>query len=420
MMYGSGKTRMQRWSAGVCLGVLAGLLANPVAAASHELTAVFRPDPGNPMVNKFKNTTPISSVCLGHIPAQCQQLGILSLRDNSFRATANAPMPAHFIGEPDARKGAMFKVPSDWRRVQVTHKETNEVETVEVRIAGIGVTWYVPHVGYWQLPGKNWDTMWRNNPPSPCQRTGFLAASVNSGWFFWIVPENAGACTITPGKEIPQLRYSFMEYAYELRTPNPLGMSTGQYTGSITYTMMPGGDFDFGDLMIPDDNLQTFNFTLDVEHTLKVEVPPGGNRVELLPQGGWQAWLQRNRRPERLFRDQTFNLSASSRFKMRLECEHTDGGDNCSIYEPSSGHAVPLNIAVTLPANITDGAGQPVNRRRLVRSGSGTELFLPGQYIDRKPGTLHFEVGSKDVEEMLTGVSKTYRANVTVIWDSEV
>ncbi len=220
--------------------------------------------------------------------------------------------------------------------------------------------------------------------------------------------------------DIPRLRYYNFEYTYELRTPNPLGMSTGQYTGSIAFTIGPNMDFDFGDMMIPTDNLLTFDFTLDVEHTLKVDVPPGGNRIELLPQGGWQAWLQRNRRPERLFRDQTFNLSASSRFRMRLECQHSDGGDNCSIYEPSSGHAVPLNMAVTLPAGITDSAGQPVNRRRLVRDGSGTEMFLPGHYLDRKPGTLHFEVGSKDVEEMLTGANKTYRGFVTVIWDSEV
>jgi hypothetical protein len=414
-------TRTYSWRlfAGLCIGLAGGLLAGPTMAASHELTAVFRPDPSNPLVNKFKNTTPISSVCAGHIPAQCERLGIFSLRDESFRADSNALMPANFVGQPNARVGAMFKVPSDWRPVQVTHRSTGETETVEVRIAGVGSTWHAPHVSHWNRPGTFWDFLWRN-PPAPCQATGFFTASVSAGTFFWIVPENAGACTIHPGKEIPTLRYGALEYAYELRTPNPLGMSTGQYTGSISYTLMPGGDFDFGDIMIPNDNVLTFNFTLDVEHTLKVEMPPGGNRVELLPQGGWQAWLQRNRRPERLFRDQTFNLSVSSRFRMGLECQHTDGGDNCSIFEANSGHAVPLHIAVTLPANITDASGQSVNRRRLVRDGSGTELFMPGHYVDRKPGTLHFEVGSKDVEEMLTGVNKTYRGNVTVVWDSEV
>jgi hypothetical protein len=120
-----------------------------------------------------------------------------------------------------------------------------------------------------------------------------------------------------------------------------------------------------------------------------------------------------------LFRDQTFNLSASSRFKMQLECQY-NGGNECSVYEPASGHAVPVNVFVSLPGGITDASGLPVNRRALSRDGSGTELFMPGYYVDRRPGTLHFEIGREQVEEMLTGSGKTYRGNVTVIWDSEV
>ena len=95
-------------------------------------------------------------------------------------------------------------------------------------------------------------------------------------------------------------------------------MSGGQYTGSITYTMGPGGDYDFGDVMVPNKNALTFNFILSVEHDLKVDIPPGGNRIELLPEGGWQAWLNRGRAPARLYRDQTFRIAASSRFKMQL------------------------------------------------------------------------------------------------------
>ena len=138
-----------------------------------------------------------------------------------------------------------------------------------------------------------------------------------------------------------------------------------------------------------------------------------------MPQGGWQSWLQHNRKPERLFRDQTFNLSASSQFKMTLECEH-EGGNTCALQEPVSGRTVRMNIAVSLPNGMTDASGQPVHRRPLLRDGSGTQLFQPGYYVDRKPGTLHFEVARQDVEAMLGGDGKTYAGNVTVIWDSEV
>jgi hypothetical protein len=196
-------------------------------------------------------------------------------------------------------------------------------------------------------------------------------------------------------------------------------MSAGHYTGSISYSIGPGQDFDFGDVMIPNDNNLIFNVRLDVEHTLKVEIPPGANRVELLPQGGWQAWLNQGRKPTRLFRDQTFNLSASSRFKMNLECQYPEG-NTCAVSEPVSGDKVPLNVSVTLPSGLADGTGQPVHRRPLLSNGSGTELFQPGHYVDRKPGALHFEIVQDHVEQMLTGDEKTYSGNVTVVWDSQV
>ncbi|WP_339493043.1 hypothetical protein [Pseudomonas sp. EA_15y_Pfl2_R67] len=73
-----------------------------------------------------------------------------------------------------------------------------------------------------------------------------------------------------------------------------------------------------------------------------------------------------------------------------------------------------------IPEGLTDGANQPVNRRPLLLDGSGTELFQPGYYVDRKSAMLHFEVGSNGVEQMLDHGAKAYTGNVTVIWDSEV
>jgi len=209
-----------------------------------------------------------------------------------------------------------------------------------------------------------------------------------------------------------------MEYAYELRTPNPLGMSSGQYTGSITYSMGPGGDYDFGDVMMPSKNSLTFNFTLSVEHDLKVEVPPGGNRIELVPQGGWQAWLNQGRKPTRLFRDQTFTISASSRFKMQLACERVIG-DSCAL-KNADGHEVPLDISVSLPHGLSREDGAAVNRQPLLLSGVGTELFQPGFYVNRRPGTLHFEVKKEHADTMVTQGGTTYSGQVSVIWDSEL
>jgi hypothetical protein len=47
--------------------------------------------------------------------------------------------------------------------------------------------------------------------------------------------------------------------------------------------------------------------------------------------------------------------------------------------------------------------------------------FRPGFYVDRAPGTLHFEIAPNYVDYMIQpGVSSSYSGNITVIWDSEV
>lgn len=386
-------------------------------ALVQDISAAFRPDPSNPMVNEFVNTTPESGVCPGHIPTVCKALGIFSIRTNSLTATSNGPIRADHT---DPRQGAMWKLPSEWRDVQVTHLGTGDTETVQFRMAGIGHRWdLAPRSWVWDRPlgSDNWRSFWRYAPP-PCSSTGYAATALNWALFFWIVPENAGICNRVPTTDITLMWYSLTEYAYAIRTPNPLKMDAGQYTGTITYSIGPGGDVDFGDVMVPSDNVFTFNFTLDVDHQLKVEVPPGGNRIQLEPQGGWQAWLQNGRKPSRLFRDQTVNLWASSHFKMTLECPEPVG-NTCSVRN-EAGHQVPLDIAVTLPPGLTDAAGRPVKRLPLLLDGSGSELFQPSMFVDRKPSTLHFEVKADAVAQMLEQPGSTYSGSATVVWDSEI
>ncbi|MCK1791436.1 hypothetical protein [Pseudomonas violetae] len=399
--------------------LIVGLLSNSVTplatAAVQEITAVFRPDSSNPQKNIFENTTPQSGICPGHIPQRCEALNIFSIRTLDITFESNRSIPA---GHESEREGAMFKVPSAWRDLTVVHSETGAVETVQMRIAGIGGRWDTsrpPGVTAFGPQAANW-----GGAPAPCVPSGYIAAATSYLLWFWIVPEGAGACSRTAQLDIPWLKYTTFEYAYELKTPNPLGMSTGQYTGSIVFGIGPGEDFDFGDTMIPNDNNLIFNFTLDVQHTLKVEIPPGGNRVELVPQGGWQAWLTQGRKPTRLFSDQTFNVSSSTRFKMNLDCQYSTDGNRCSVRDSVFGHVVPLDVSVTLPNGLVDASAQPVTRRPLRRDGIGTELFLPSFYVDRKPGTLHFEIAQDEVGEMLKpGIGRSYSGSVTVIWDSE-
>nr|WP_092394879.1 MULTISPECIES: hypothetical protein [unclassified Pseudomonas] len=395
----------------------------PTASAlTQEISAIFRPDPAKPMENKFTNTTPVSGYC-AQLPRECEIAGMFSIRmpitfDSSKAIEAN---------HSDYRQGATFKVPSDWRPVTVINSGTGESEVVEIRVSGIGSQYRlsvspVELVGGGSVYGaheKLWGSAWVY-APAPCRYSGVGLYSTYQYAFFWKAPQQA-ACSKQAKYRVPDMRYTYLDFAYELRTPNPLKMSAGHYTGTLSYSVGPGQDFDMGDVMLPNDSVISLNFNLEVQHTLKVEVPPGGNKVVLEPQGGWQAWLNQGQKPTRLFRDQTFHISASSRFKMGLQCQFAGSSDNtCLLWAPSSGQLVPVNISVTLPNGLTDAAGQPVNRRRLYLDGSGTELFQPGHYIDRRPGTVHFEVARNQVEEMLAGEAKNYMGNVTVIWDSEV
>ncbi|WP_458131541.1 hypothetical protein [Pseudomonas sp. R3-41] len=389
-------------------------------ALSRDITAVFRPDPSKPNENTFLNTTPVSGHCASN---PCYSMFSIRL---PLTADGNSAIQAN---HQDPRQGAMFSVPTNWRPVQVTHTGTGESETVEVRWSGFGSKHrFTPNViqlvggGVSALEAHDmlWGGRWGAHPPPPCRYVSGGGFDDRVYTFFLRTPTE-GACAKTARYLLPAgtMNYEYLDFAYELRTPNPLKMSSGQYTGSLTYSIGPRQDIDLSDVMVPSDSALTLNFKLDVEHILKIDVPPGGNRVELVPQEGWQSWLNSGRKPTRLFRDQRFHISASSRFKMMLECEQVSG-NTCAVSEAGSGHAVPVDISVTLPNGLTDGAGQPVNRRRLLRDGSGTELFQPGQYVDRGPGTLHFEIGRDSVEQMLDSGAKAYSGSVTVVWDSEV
>ncbi len=397
----------------------------PVMSASMDISAVFRPDPSRPMDNKFINQTPVTGHCQLQ-PEFCKEKGLFSLLA-PIDFVSVAPIEAR---HSDSRKGAFFRVPGQWQVLRVRNAVTNEYSELEVRIASIGGRYILPDTAE-NLVGEGeptsvqgWHTRlwgdWTWYPPGPCQATGGMYTAPDTRTFFWMTPI-ASECAATANYRISNLSYDKMQIGYELRTPNPLGMSSGLYTGDWTYTVGPGMDFDMGDIMMPSSSTLTLNFILDVQHTLKVDVPPGGNRVELVPQGGWQSWLTQGRKPTRLFRDQTFNISASSRFKMQMECQYSHDSRTCAVLEPVSGHSVPLNVSVSLPHGLTDADGQAVDRRPLRLDGSGTTLFQPGFYVDRKPGTLHFEIPATQVGEMIhPGQARQYSGSVTVIWDSDI
>jgi hypothetical protein len=391
------------------------LSVSPAQAANLEIRALFQPDPAQPSKNQFVNQTPNSGYCVSY-PAQCAESNMFSIE-----------VPVRFTSYRDLVPGwgVSLQVPVNWRRLTVTNRETGETADVEVSITGVGSTFHLSKTVQ-ELTGidntfQAHDRLWTSNgwvyAGPPCLNSRVSGVSPKTYRFFWHTPvENT--CTKTVALPIPSMWFEKLDFSYALKTPNPLGMSSGLYTGSISYSMGPGGDFHMGHWMQPDDNNLTLDFVLDVQHTLKIDLPPGGNNVSLEPEGGWARWIDSGRKPNRIFRDQPFHISASSRFKVMMLCS-SQGGNTCKLGSPK-GNTTDIQVSMSLPPGITYGSGNNAVRLPL-RFNEWIGPFQPGLYVDRKPGAIHFEMTPFAIDFLLKqrDINDRLRGNVTIIWDSE-
>ncbi|WP_332766244.1 hypothetical protein [Pseudomonas koreensis] len=397
------------------LGLSLGLVMSTAQAASQEIRATFRPDSSQPSKNVFINQTPNSGYCASY-PEQCADNATFSIQ-LPIRFTSNGPIKPNW--------GVGLKVPANWRRLTVINADTQEVETVEMRITGIGSNYVLSDPAHELVgvsdPLEGHQGLWESSSwvyaASPCQYSGVGAYGPASYRFFWKAPAE-GYCTKKTMYAIPSMYFDTLDFAYELRTPNPLGMSSGLYTGSMTYSVGGGGDFDIGGGFQPDDSSLTLDFVLDVQHTLKVDLPPGGNNVTLEPEGGWAPWINSGRKPTRIFRDQPFHISASSRFKVLMLCNST-GGTACKLGSPK-GDTTEVEVFLTLPPGISGPGGGNVTRSPL-RFNAWAGPYQPEIYVDRKPGSLLFEMTPFAIDYLLRpGKTDRLRGNITIIWDSDV
>lgn len=402
-----------------CLGLLAVLSLAQAQAANQEIRALFQPDPSQPTKNVFINKTPNSGYCAAY-PGQCAENNTFSIEIPVRFESTRAIVP----GAP--RDAMSLKVPANWRPLTVSNLETGTTETVEVRIIGIGSNFVLSDTAA-NLVGvsdilEGHQRLWSNSSwvyaPAPCQYSGVGAYTPSTYRFFWKAPVETW-CTKVAAYRIPSMAFDTLDFSYELRTPNPLNMSSGLYTGSLSYTLGPTGDFQMGPMMVPDDGDLTLNFVLDVQHTLKVDLPPGGNKVVLEPEGGWQPWIASGVKPSRIYRDQLFHLSASSRFKVMMLCDSfTFYGAECRLRGGTD--ATWVHTKLSLPGGINGPDGAPV-KDLVLKKNEWVGPFYPGLYVDRKPGNLRFEMPPDAIAfTVRPGASDTFRGDITVIWDSEV
>ncbi|MEB6591072.1 MULTISPECIES: hypothetical protein [Pseudomonas] len=394
------------WSSSAASLCLLLVLWGPQAQALEAtVTAQYRAQASG----RFENTTPLASYCR-RWPAECTGIPAMQIPISYSRTTVTAA--------PDVRDRFYIQLPGP-RQVDVFHETTGENHSLRFELTAVSQ----------QVTGGD---HYRNNPAytayarGGCQyrKTFSYNRMPAITWYLWTLrtPQAPTGCHSDPevgnAGQVIDIDVSEMGVAYNLDMPAPYRMKPGIYTGSVSYTIGPGGDFDFGNNVrnLNGDSL-TLNFRLDVQHAFIFDFPPGSERAVLEPPGGWQAWLGGRGAPQRLNRDLPFRLWSTGPFKVYKLCRY-NLASGCGIRN-DAGHQVPVEIALSLPGGIQH-AGGAVQKLPLPTGRGNALAFDSVTPVLNRPGQLHFEVAGPDVRTMLAHPGSRYEGEVTVVFDAQL
>ena len=418
---------------GLTRGLLAGmvLLAGSMTgmAATMDITASFSPSMDNPENNVFTNTTAQSGYCKDY-PSECS--------DGGFSLDMNISLsPSKGLTANDTpRDSLFFKMPSTFRPVSMTNDITGKSEQVSFRVASFSAKYTTPkNHGVYDWKG----VLFFSYPTGGC---AYVAPGWGSSSYFkwlWKYPSGDMGCYNLSSVDRPEgsdeyiLNVDQLSFGYEIKTPNPLQMEAGIYTGTLTYSVGPGGDIDFGDNFQASDSELVINFTLSINHELKLTTTADDQKVSLQPcasgrtctedegSANWERWMVTRITPQLTGRSK-FTLSSSGAFTVYLECEQKSGSDCALKSDTNSSQMVPVQTLLTLPNNIVDNStGSSVSKRRLAVGRDMTKnVFVTREFGQNRAGSIDFLIDQREVDTMLKTRPDTYRGAVTVIFDPEI
>ncbi|MEW6483964.1 MAG: hypothetical protein AB1423_04910 [Pseudomonadota bacterium] len=399
----------------------------PAKAATMNITASFTPSVSNPSNNTFTNTTPTGGYCASW-PQYCSGVSIII---PGLTGVSTAVIPAN----GSKRQGLFFKIPVTTHSVTVTNTETGESHDLRFRVSAFGVrldpvsyktSWGSTGLGYPQNSGSNGCSSGAN---------GQYGTSGTSGRFIWnfSTAATAGCYRTSTIQRAAGIKFTEYNMGYVLTAPNPLSMGAGIYEGSRTYSIGPGGDFDFGDNIQASDSTLTVYFTLSVNHELKLSATSDNQQVSLQPcasgkvctveegAANWERWMINRITPEMTARS-NFSLSSSGAFTVYLQCEQQSGSDCALRSDNTPSQTVPVQSFLTLPGSVVDSStGAVVSKRRLAVGRDLTKnVFVTKSFGENQAGSIDFLVSQKDVDTMLKTRPDTYRGAVTVIFDPKI
>lgn len=420
-----------------CCGLL--LCATLAGAAEFTITGEARDIYDNGQIVLVSTTANTGACQVRANPNYCSRSNAASIL-GSFDTLISAVSADGFIkSEVDAnpRMGPYIDRPkgshsAGYSVVTLTNETTGSTFRIRITVPAIAGHYILSqpgpggnHRGLWHNEGESQGSDWSTASPS-CSSPGFIdwLPDTSTESEFWWQSYSGSSCYKKILDDIPgPFRYRNFQFFYMLSSVDLLSnVDAGVYKGSLTYSVGPGGDFDFGDKMIASDNVITVNFEFTVNPSLKVDFPPGSNRAILQPLRGWQAWLNSGRTPPALSASHGFKISGSGPFKVYLRCD-IQMGLSCGIQGQgvaAKGILVaPVDIAVTFPPSIVQTPGNRPAIKVPLKSGVANAATFDISGLQKsQSATIHYDVAAEQTALMVESPGSTYQGIVTLIFDA--
>ncbi|WP_380219087.1 hypothetical protein [Kosakonia sp. YIM B13587] len=378
----------------------------------------------------FVNTTPQSGFCIEHAPL-CTDGKTFSL---SLHLTATL-MKTWILANAAPRDGVYIKLPGVGGDVRVINAE-GKITTVHFRIVGLAAN-YNTHYD-WDLTDhiNSWVGGSFATAPSPCTSSGIGVALTRDYQFMWRWPKSAVACYKTAAMDLENEPYLLNELSiiYELTNASPQLLVSGDYTGTLHYSVGPGGDIDFGDAFVASDTSGIdIDFRLTVKNEFKITTTADDRQVALQPckpgkictpdegEANWERWMVSRVTPQLTGRS-NFGITSTGNFTVYLACADGQVGQDCALKSDNTGQLVPFRASLNLPTNIVDSTtGATVVQRHLNAGKDPSQnIFTTKSAGQDQKGSIDFLVPQRDVEAMLSTRPDTYRGGATVIFDQSI
>lgn len=261
--------------------------------------------------------------------------------------------------------------------------------------------------------------------PTGCGPGAAIRDGTNVVVFGWNIPKSDERCfaRYNGGGAVASPVIARNAFAYELTAPNPSAVHAGVYTGTLNYNVGFGGspgDIEFPFTLRTDIEPVTLDFTLTVQHELKVDFPGSTIGVPVVayldPPGGWSAWQARGTPPPQLSREVPFRISMTGPLKMSMECEYYAGA-TCGIKNSAGPEIEPIEVAVSIPGVDLVAGGQVVKVPLPTDSSSAIKM-VPARVLHGQRASVHFRTDAAATARIAAVEGARYEGIVTLVYDA--